>query len=459
MAEFASLLETPPPIPEGAKKRAVRRVSAAHASAEDIQRDIDGLQDKLLMDKLHPEEEKRLTKLIALRRGYNQERPATDDERKKDRVEMHRIMAKLGPMPTMPPNPDMEAVPVLVEEPKETKHRPDLGISGRERIMGKLTDEERMEVAKAKVERTLAPRRKALKDAQEEEAWIAARIENSYGKHPTALEIERSRVGSKLGRWFKRGLHSLMGEPSPDEMLVRDLAEWRAAAARVETLREQLGEMDKTGVGAARVAERQMRADAMRKRQAEGDREAAAQYRTEHDLMATGGNLESQERGFFDDNRSLEDIADEETFRARHKEEIERARQLFTEYAGNVPHDKKASGDHREYAAVLWNEVNGKLGRRSASAMERAARLMGTRDVATAYMLDLAKLAETAIEEAQDTREQITDLAESVQLTRELTEASERVRTLNRLLGWDEERNIRPREKLAAPRRQLKKAA
>ena len=94
-----------------------------------------------------------------------------------------------------------------------------------------------------------------------------------------------------------------------------------------------------------------------------------------------------------------------------------------------------------------------------AGAMEKAAQLMGTRDVATAYMLDLARLAETAIEESQDTREQITDLAESVKLTRELTEASERVRALNRLLGWDEERNIRPREKLATPRRQLRKAA
>ena len=449
MAEFASLLETPPPIPEAAKKRAVRRVSAVHASAEDIQRDIDGLQDKLLMDKLHPEEEKRLTKLIALRRGHNQERPAPDKEQKKDeRVEIERIMDRLGPKPPMPPNPEMEAVPVLQEESRPIK------TTGRERILGRLPED----AAEAnQVERLLKPRRKALKDAQEEEAWIATRMENSYGKHPAALDMERARAGSKLGRWFKRGLHSLMGEPSPDETLVRDLAEWRAASHRVEKLRESVGEMDMTGVGAARVEASRMRASQMREQQAQGDRAAAKAYRSEREMVAPGGPL--QERDFFEDSKSVDDIADQETFREQHKEEIERARQLFTEYAGNVPHDKKASADHREYAAVLWNEVNGKLGRRSAGAMEKAAQLMGTRDVATAYMLDLARLAEMAIEESQDTREQITDLTESVKLTRELTEASERVRALNRLLGWEEERNIRPREKLTAPRKSIKQAA
>lgn len=421
MAEFASMLETPPPIPEGAKKRAPRHTPVERPSAKDVQDDITKLQDQLLMDKLGPDEEAHLTKLIELRRALNLDR-------------------------------------------KETPPPPNTSIArDRERILRKLTEEERQEV---RVERVLAPRRKALKEAEETEAWIAARIENSYGKHPAALDMERARVGSKLGRWFKRGLHKLMDEPSPDEALANDLAEWRTASTRVEELRETVQELDAAGVGLPQREGRKMHASLVRGQydeeqriEAIGDRQAAKQYRANHDLMATGGNLESQERGFFHDNRNLEDIADEETFRKQHGAEIERARHLFTEYAGNVPQDKKASADHREYAAVLWNEVNGKLARRSAGALEKAAQLMGTRDVATAYMLDLARLAEMAIEESQDTREQITDLEESVRLTRELTEASERVRALNRLLGWDEERNIRPREKLAAPRRMIKKAA
>jgi hypothetical protein len=421
MAEFASMLETPPPIPEGAKKRTLRPTPTERPSAKDIQDDIDKLQDKLLMDKLGPKEEADLTKLIELRRALNPDR-------------------------------------------KETPPPPNTSIArDRERILTKLTQEEQQEV---RVERVLAPRRKALKAAEEEEAWIASRIENTHGKHPTALDMERARIGSKLGRWFKRGLHKLMDEPSPDEMLAQDLAEWRTVSTRADELRKAVRELDAVGIGLPQREGRKLSASRVRGQydeeqniEAIGDRVAAKQYRSQHDLMATGGNLESQERGFFDDNRNLEDIADEETFRKQHEEEIERARHLFTEYAGNVPQDKKASADHREYAAVLWNEVNGKLGRRSAGAMEKAAQLMGTRDVATAYMLDLARLAEMAIEESQDTREQITDLEESVRLTRELTEASERVRALNRLLGWDEERNIRPREKLAAPRKQIKKAA
>ncbi len=427
MPPAESLLGTPADKKPRRPRPAYREMDNMRAQDE-----INSLQDKLLMDKLGPKEEERLTKLIELRRALNPE----------------RIVAMATP----------------VSEQKEAPPTPKLSLTkDRERILKTLTEEERQEV---RVERVLAPRRKALKAAEEDEAWIAARIENAYGKHPAALTMERARLGSKLGRWFKRGLHKLMDEPSPDEALAQDLAEWRSASARVEELRETVQELDAAGIGLPQRAGRKMHADRVRDQydeekniEAIGDRQAAKQYREEHDLMATGGNLESQERGFFDDNRSLEDIADQETFREQHKQEIERARQLFTEYAGNVPHDKKGSTDHREYAAVLWNEVNGKLGRRSASAMEKAARLMGTRDVATAYMLDLAKLAETAIEETQDTREQITDLEESVRITRELTEASERVRALNRLLGWDEERNILPREKLTSQRRQIKRAA
>lgn len=456
------MVELPQPhAPEQprATKRRERRPSAVHATPEELQRDIDALQDKLLMDKLHPEEERRLTKLIALRRSHNQERPETEEERKNDRVEMHKIMARLGPKPTMPPNPEMEAIPVLIDEPEATSERPDLGVGDRQRVRSRLTEEEREVITNERLERSLATRRKALSDAQGKEAELAERIEQTYGSHPAALEIQRGTVRSRFGRWFRGGLHRLMGETSPDEEVQRDLAAWRAASERVESLREALGEMDMTGVGLAKVEGKRMRADMMRKRQAEGDREAAARYRMEHDLMAPGGDLESQERSFFDDARSMEDVVDAEAYRHAHTTDIERARQLFAEYAGNIPHGRKEVNDHREYAAVIWNEVENKLRKRSAATQEKAARLMGTRDVATAYMLDLAKLAEAAIEEAQDTREQITDLAESVERTRTLTEAGERVRALNRMLGWSEEKNIRPGAKLSGGRRKLKQVA